>query len=152
MKTTYVWLPVVIVSSFIAGTLVPIGRAQQTLKKPPKYVEVNYMKAAPGHENEYMKLEQEQWKPIHAERIKQGKVRSWYFFEVRFPSGTESKYDFVTVNTFDQFGQMENPYGDFDQLIRKVHPGMNLDDFGSRTNKARDLVRSEVWELIDQIE
>jgi hypothetical protein len=77
---------------------------------------------------------------------------SWYFFEVRFPSGTESKYDFVTVNTFDQFGQMENPYGDFDQLIRKVHPGMNLDDFGSWTNKARDLVRSEVWELIDQVE
>jgi hypothetical protein len=152
MKAKYLWLPLVIVSSFIAGTLVPTGRAQQGAQKPPKYIEVDYMKATPGHENEYVKLEQEQWKPIHQERIKQGKIRSWYFFGVRYPSGSESKYDFVTVNTFDQFGQMENPYPDLDKLITKVHPGMNLDDFGSRTTKSRDLVRSEVWELIDQSE
>jgi len=152
MKGMYIWLPVVIVSSFIAGTLVPAGRAQQGTQKPPKYIEVDYMKATPGHEDEYLKLEREQWKPIHQERIKEGKIHSWYLFGVRFPSGSESKYDFVTVNTFDQFGQMENSYADIEQVMSKVHSGINVNDFASRTNKSRDLVRSEVWELIDQLE
>jgi hypothetical protein len=152
MRAKYIWLPLVILSSFIAGTLVPTGRAQQGAAKPPKYVEIDYMKATPGHEDEYVKLEQEQWKPIHQERIKEGKIRSWYFFNVRFPSGSESKYDFVTVNTYDQFGQIEDPYADADKLFSKVHPGIKMEDFASRTTQARDLVRSEVWQLIDQAE
>ena len=152
MKARYVWLPVVIVLSFLAGTLVTTGRAQQSARKPPKYIEVDYMKVQPGHEEEYVKLEQEQWKPMHQERIKQGKIRSWYLFGVNFPSGSETKYNFVTINTFDQFGQLENPYADFEQLAGKVHPGTNLEDLGARTGKARDMVRSEVWELIDQAE
>jgi hypothetical protein len=152
MKATYIWLPAVIILSFVAGTLVPTGRAQQGTHKPPKYIEVDYMKATPGHEDEYVRLEQEQWKPIHQERIKQGKLHSWYLFGVRYPSGSEAKYDFVTVNTFEQFGQMENPYSDLSTLVPKVHPGINLEDFGNRTTKARDIVRTEMWELIDQVE
>jgi hypothetical protein len=107
MKARYLWLPVVIVSSFLAGTLVSTGRAQTSPRKPPKYIQVDYMKVQPGNEGDYMKVEQEGWKPIHQERIKQGKLHSWYFFGVDFPSGTETKYNYVTVNTFDQWGQVE---------------------------------------------
>ena len=152
MKATYVWLPIVVISSFLAGTLVTAGRAQQSARKPPKYIEVDYMKAAPGHENEYVKLEQEQWKPMHQERIKQGKLHAWYFFGVDFPSGSENKYNFITINAFDQWGQMENPYADLAQLFQKAHPGASLQDLGAQTGKARDIVRSEVWELIDEAE
>jgi hypothetical protein len=152
MKARYFWLPVVIASSFLAGTLVSTGRAQQSPRKPPKYIQVDYMKVQPANENDYVKLEQEQWKPIHQERIKQGKIRSWYFFGVGFPSGSETKYNFVTVNTFDQWGQLENPYADSVPMVQKVHPGTNIDEFLTRTSKARELVRTEVWELIDQAE
>jgi hypothetical protein len=152
MKPIHVWLPVVIVTSFVGGTLVPSGKAQQKSPKPPKYIEMSFMKTDGAREADYVKLEQEQWKPLHQERIKQGKIRSWYFFGVRSPSGSEVKYNFVTVNTYDQFGQMENPYADLDQVIKKVHPGVNMDDFFNRTTKSRDIVRNEVWELIDQAE
>lgn len=149
MKARYIWLPVVMVSSFLVGTLVPIGKTQQ---KPPKYVQIDYMKVEPGRESDYEKLEREQWKPLHQERIKAGKLRSWYLFGVQFPSGTSEKYNYVTANTFDQFSQLENPYAGADQLMQKVHPGAKVDEFLSRTSKARDLVRSEVWMLIDQTE
>ena len=152
MKARYLWLPVVIVLSFLAGTLVGTGRAQTSPRKPPKYIQVDYMKVQPANEDDYVKVEKEGWKPIHQERIKQGKIHSWYFFGVNFPSGTEAKYNYVTVNTFDQWGQLENPYADLGTMVQKAHPGTNMDEFFAHTSKARDIVRTEMWELIDQAE
>ena len=53
MKARYIWLPLVIVSAFLAGTLVPIGKTQQ---KPPKYIEVTYMRVDPSRESDYVKF------------------------------------------------------------------------------------------------
>ena len=149
MKARTIWLPLVIVSAFLAGTLVPIGKTQQ---RPPKYIQVDYMKVDPGRESDYVKLERELWKPLHQARIKEGKIRSWQLFGVKFPFGTAEKYSYVTMNTYDQFSQLENPFADTEQLLGKVHPGVKPDDFFTRTVKARDFVRSEVWVLIDQTE
>jgi hypothetical protein len=149
MKARYIWLPLVIVSAFLAGTLVPIGKTQQ---KPPKYIEVTYMKVDPSRESDYVKFEREQWKPLHQERIKEGKLSSWHLFGVKFPFGTAEKYSYVTMNTFDQFSQLENSAASIEQVFGKVHPGVKPEDFISRTFKSRDLVRGEVWVLIDQAE
>lgn len=149
MRASYFWMPVVAVTSFFAGTLVP---AVSTDTKSAKYIEVDYMKTNPGKDADYLKIEQEMWKPLHQERIKQGLVRSWSLYRVQFPSGAAEKYDYVTVNAFDQFGQLENPYANFDKVLTKVHPGVKVDDLGDRTEKARSLVRSEVWVLIDKAE
>jgi hypothetical protein len=110
------------------------------------------MKVNPGKEADYLKAEQEMSKPLHQERIKEGQVRWWYLFALRFPSGTEEKYDYVTINGFDQFGQLENPYANADKLLAKVHSGMKVDEIIDRTEKTRNLVRSEVRVLIDQAE
>jgi hypothetical protein len=149
MRASYFWMPVVAVTSFFVGTLVP---AASTDTKAAKYFEVAYMKASPGKDADYLKIEQEMWKPLHQELIKQGMVRSWSLYGLQFPSGTAEKYDYVTVNAFDQFGQLENPYANFDKALTKVHPGVKVDDFIDRTEKARNLVRSEVWVLIDRAE
>ena len=65
MKAGYLWLLVVIVSSFLAGTLVGTGRAQTSPRKPPKYIQVDSMKVQPANEDDYVKVEKEGWKPIH---------------------------------------------------------------------------------------
>ncbi len=142
-------MPVVAVTSFFAGTLVP---AASTDTKSPKYIEVDYMKVSPGKDADYLKIEQEMWKPLHQERIKQGLVRSWSLYALQFPSGSAEKYDYVTVNAFDQFSQLENPYANADKMLAKLHPGVKADDFIDRTDKTRSLVRSEVWVLIDKAE
>jgi len=142
-------MPVVAVTSFFAGTLVPTGSIDT---KSAKYIEVDYMKASPGKDADYLKVEQEMWKPLHQERIKQGLVRSWSLYGLQFPSGTAEKYDYVTVNAFDQFSQLENPYANFGKTLTTVHPGVKADDLFDRTEKTRNLVRSEVWVLIDKAE
>ncbi len=47
---------------------------------------------------------------------------------MRFPFGTEEKYDYITVNTFDRFGQLEHPFADLGEIFKKVHPNMKVDD------------------------
>ena len=103
MKATYFWTPLLAVTSFLAGALVPIA---STDTKPAKYFQVDYMKVSPGKEADYLKVEKEMWRPLHQERIKQGLSRSWSLYALQFPSGTGEKYDYVTVNAFDQFGQL----------------------------------------------
>jgi hypothetical protein len=53
-------MPLVAVTSFLAGTLAP-GVSSDT--KSPKYFEVDYMKVNPGKEADYLKVEREDWKP-----------------------------------------------------------------------------------------
>ena len=126
--------------AFFAGTLVPVGSrqsstvlAQAPQAKPPKYLEVDYMKVQPGKDSDYLRVE-----------------RSWALYNVRFPFGTEEKYDYVTVNTFDRFGQLEDPFTDLGEIFKKVHPNMKVDDIGQQTEATRHLVRSEVWQLMDE--
>ena len=60
MRPAYFWMPFVTVVSFLAGTLVPVAR---TDTPSPKYFMVSYMKVNPGKDADYLKLEQETWKP-----------------------------------------------------------------------------------------
>ena len=100
MKARYLWLPVVIASSFLAGTLVGTGRAQTSPRKSPKYIQVDYMKVQPANEDDYVKGEKGGVETDPPGADQQGKLHSWYFFGVDFPSGTETKYNHITVNTF----------------------------------------------------
>ncbi len=149
-------LALIIGASFLAGTMVPSAGTQSSATPKPsdavKYVEVSYMKVDPAKTTEYLKVEQDLWKPLHQELVKKGQVKSWTLYGVQFPSGTDEKYDFVTVNAFTQFGQLENPYADFDQVLPKIHPDMKVEDFLSRTESSRRLVRSEIWAVIDHAE
>lgn len=84
MKAKYLWLPVVIVSSFLAGTLVGTGRAQTSPRKPPKYIQVDYMKVQPANEDDYVKVEKEGWKPIHQNR--HPKIAEYAIFRMEHPA------------------------------------------------------------------
>jgi len=143
--------------AFFAGALMPSGGMQRAAAmqaavqpKSPKYLEIGYMKVEPGKDDDYIHLEKDIWKPLHQQRIKNGQVRSWAVYGVRFPFGTEEKYDYVTISAYDQFTQLENPYAHAAESLAKLHPNMKPEDFVRQTSSARKMVRSEVWELVDE--
>jgi hypothetical protein len=134
----------------MSGTQTAAPATQAAQPKSPKYLEIDYMKVEPGKDNDYLRVEQGLWKPLHQQRVKNGDIRSWTLYGLRFPSGTSEKYDYVTVNAFERFAQLENPYADAAQILDRVHPGIKVADFVQQTESTRKLVRSEVWELIDE--
>lgn len=110
------------------------------------FVELNYMKSL---NFDYPQIETELWKPIHQERIRRGTMLDWAVYSVRF--GDVDEYDYVTVNVY---GSMEDVEGldAFDELVSSVHPDADPEELFTRTGESRRLVRSELWQLVDQVD
>jgi hypothetical protein len=138
-------VPALIPTAFLLGTLVNTGFTQQAAN--PAVVEVGCMKIDPLKEEEYLKLEHDLWRPVHQERIKQGHMRSWTLYSVRFPSGSKNECDYRTVNVYNSLADMERPIG---EVFTKVHPNVPLAEVGRRTVTARDFRTGEVWYQVDQ--
>lgn len=102
----------------------------------------------PGKFNQYLAVEKE-WKAFHQEYVNKGKKRSWGLYEVRYPSGTDARCDYITVNTFDNYADTDDPYPDFQEVFKKVFPNTKLEDFMQRTDDSRRLTHSEFLALVD---
>jgi hypothetical protein len=139
-------VPALIPAAFLLGTLVNTGFTQQAAATPI-VVEVACMKVDPLKDEEYRKLEHDIWKPVHEERIKQGRLRSWTMYVVRYPSGSQRECDYRVVNTYNSLADIDRPIAD---IFAKVHPNIPIAEIRRRTFAARDLARGELWYQVDQ--
>lgn len=140
--------PALVPTAFLLGTLVNTGFTQQAAPDP-LVVSVAFMKVDPEKHDEYRRLEREVWKPMHQERIRQGLMRSWTVYAVRFPGGTEREYDYAVVNTYKSMADMERSIVD---VVPKIHPNLSIADLSARTGAAREMVRGEMWYQIEHIQ
>lgn len=141
-------VPALVPTAFLLGTFVNTGITQQAAPDP-LVVSVAFMKVDPAKDEEYRRLEREIWRPMHQERIRQGLMRSWTVYAVRFPSGTKREYDYALVNTYKSVADMERSIVD---VIPKIHPNIPVAELSRRTFDARELVRGEMWYQIDHIQ
>jgi hypothetical protein len=138
-------VPALIPTAFLLGTLVNTGFTQQAA--PPPVVEVACMKVDPSKNADYLALEHDIWRPMHQERIRQGRLRSWTVYAVRYPVGTQRECDYRVVNTYNSLADIDRPIA---EIVAKVHPSTPFAELARRTYAARDLVKGELWYQIDQ--
>ena len=106
------------------------------------YYEMNFMKATPGKENEYVRQEKEIYKPIHQEFINNGNRTGWGFSQLIVPVAEASKYNYVTSNAFADWDKsysltIDDYYKTYDKLFPKT----------TSPESARKIVKTEVWKL-----
>ena len=145
MQIRQLAVPALVPTAFLLGTLVNTGFTQQATS--PAVVEVSCMKVDPLKEDDYLKLEHDLWKPVHQERIKQGYMRSWTLYEVRYPAGSQRECDYRTVNTYGTLADIDRPLA---PVFTKVHPGVSISDVFRRTVVGRDMRQGELWYQVDQ--
>ena len=115
---------------------------------PNILVELAFMKSK---NSSYLDVEQKMWKAIHQERINQGKLTAWYLMAVRYPQGTETMYDYITVNVYDNpKDQLKNPMDGLSDMIKKVHPDVDQDEFWTKTIESRDMKWVGLWAFLDE--
>lgn len=112
---------------------------------PGVFINVSYMNVPPGGASDYEDLENEVWKPMHAEAQKMGVLNGWGIWN-RWPRN-DNDYQYVAVNEYPNFENIGNI--DFEELFNKAHPGKNADEILSKTSKKRTMVKSQIWELLD---
>ena len=138
-------VPALIPTAFLLGTFVNTAFTQQAAANPT-VVEVGCMKVDPLKNDDYLKLEHDIWKPMHQERIRQGRMRSWTLYEVRYPAGSQRECDYRTLNTYNSLADTDRPIAD---IVAKVHPSMPMAELVRRTVSGRDFARGELWYQVD---
>jgi hypothetical protein len=119
------------------------------LAKPAPFLMVEYMKVPPGGFVAYDEVEK-LWKKIHEVRIKEGTLVNWGVYGRVMPGGSDYPYNFATASGYNNYKDLNAL--DFVSLVQKAGLGMSANEVGDKTAKARDLVRGELWELVDYVQ
>ena len=127
---------IILLLSFLISSSLSYAQTDTSL-----FVVADYMKVAPEHNVDYLSIEQNIWKPMHAERIQRGIIVGWYLYAVEF-AGTGNEYNYVVINVYDNAQRLENPW-DVD-ILEKIHPRLSLEEILQRTQRNRETVRSEL--------
>ena len=126
--------------SRVDGTTPKAGAA------PAKYIEIDFMKVTSGMGAEYVRVEKEDWKPVHQALVDGGQRVGWTLWSLAMPAGTSNNHDYVTSNIFSGYDQFSNQ--DYEGAFKKAHPGKDANSMMEKTGKARNMVKSELWELV----
>ncbi|MDQ3348871.1 MAG: hypothetical protein M3545_12990 [Acidobacteriota bacterium] len=109
---------------------------------------VEFMKVAEGKGDAWLKLERDVWKPTHALRVKEGLIQSWSVIAQTLP-GDESKGPvYATVTTFR--GVPDQTKTDWLGMLQKANPRGDGSALMQQTEAAREIVRSEIWQVLEQ--
>jgi len=123
--------------------------ASAAAAKQPTYMLVQFMKVPAGKMDDWLKLERE-WKPLHDLRVKDGSMLSWSAIAQSMPGAESNGPVYATVTTYRGW---PNPTQlNFDDLFKRAYPQGDLNAMSQRTQSARSIVRSEIWEVLDQTE
>lgn len=153
MKSRLVVLVVVGVVCFLGGTMIPSVRSAPPApaeSQPLKYRIINCMKVKAGKYQQAMQNESE-WKRIVQAYNTAGKRRSWAVFSYQF-AGSGDRCDYVTVDAFENWSDLENPFADLQNVFKKVYPDKNFDEFIQQTDDSHEIARRDVMVLVDHAE
>ena len=115
--------------------------------QPPTFLIIDNMKVKPGMTSQYLDAETKVWKKIHQERKKAGNITDWALYEVRYPSGTSTAYDYVTVTTVSGWDGIEKFYQGWNDVFAKLSKEEQA--IANKTEQMRDLTMHQVIRQVD---
>jgi hypothetical protein len=115
--------------------------------KPPLYMQISCMNVTPGNEGNYVNLEKDYYKPMHAEVIKNGGMEGWGIWW-KYP-GNYKDYQYVAVDLYSSPEQIAS--GNYNEVFKKIFPSMKMEDLGKKTNDARNITEAYMWKMIDDV-
>ncbi len=120
-------------------------------KAPPtKYASVDFMKATPGMEARYVKMEKDTFSVLHKERAKMGVIKDWVFIAKTLPYSSGDTYDYVTANFFDDVSVLLD--GKYEAAAKAAYPGHDVSKMASETGALRTTVKTELWKLENYVD
>lgn len=114
-----------------------------------KYLILNFMKVKEGMTAQYLKAEQQEWKPLHQALVDDGSRVAWTFWQLLLPGGSKTSHDYITVDAYSSYSQIY--FESYENAFKKIYAGKDMQAMFDRTDKLRDNVRTELWEMIDTL-
>ncbi|HLO81222.1 MAG TPA: hypothetical protein VK166_09695 [Chitinophagaceae bacterium] len=115
-----------------------------------QYVIIEYIKVKPAMRANFLKLQKEVWKKVEQERIKQGKISCWELYEVLYPTGSSSEYDYVMYHKVTGWNAIEGISEGNDEIFKKTLSKEQLAMI-EKPNDSEEMVKKEIWQVEDKI-
>ena len=71
-------------------------------------------------------------------------------WQLVLPGGSAAPYDYVTSTRYSTYSQVAGT--DYEKTFKKVSPSKNINDIFQRAEQTRDLVRTELWEVVTMLD
>lgn len=114
------------------------------------YVTVDLLKVPEGGDANYLQTKTSLWKPVHQALVKRGEQKSWFLGARRF-AGSGDPYNYMELRPRGSWEQVATSPKTVQSVFSQVHPDRSAEQIYKRTRSARDLVRTEIWTLVDQV-
>ncbi|HEY7615422.1 MAG TPA: hypothetical protein VH744_01350 [Terriglobales bacterium] len=112
------------------------------------YVFLNYMKV--HNAAEYIKFENEVWRPLAAQWIKEGAQSGWVFATAVLPGGTDLKYAAYSADIYPSW-KVTFQTRTTVETFKKAHPSKDYQQTMAPLGKLRDLARRELLVIEERI-
>lgn len=116
--------------------------------EPAFFAIIDFMKVKPENEAKYLDVEKNIWKPLHQARADQGMIEVWGLYRVLY-TGTDDPYNYVTVTLYRGSDHLEDPWAGIDPA--KILTGRNYEKDMEETGKSRELVKSQLITMLDEV-
>jgi hypothetical protein len=114
--------------------------------KPAKFIIVNRMKVKPGMQSKYIEMEKEIFKPLYEEEINRGLRAHWGVWNLwPFAEGQ------ATITSVDGYADVKQLTAPSTDILSEVHPEKNWEEIQEMILMTREMISSELWELVDQV-
>lgn len=132
-----------LVSNNLFQNKISVGAA-----KKGDYFMVNEMKVS--NMNDYLAYEKKVWQPLAEAMSKDGVRTGWSLNVQVLPSGSDLKYQAVTVDIYPSWDAVykDIPYAD---IFKKVHPDMEIGTTFENYEKLRTIVSTNLYHVDDMI-
>ena len=132
-----------LVSNNMFQNQVFVGAAQKG-----DYFMVNYMKVPDM--TDWLAFEKKVWQPMAESMAKDGVQRGWSVNAQVLPSGSDLKFQAVTVDIYPSWDAVFRGIG-FTERFKKVHPDMEIGTTMENAQKLRTISLSELYVLDDMV-
>jgi hypothetical protein len=117
------------------------------VKVPTKYVQVDYMTPVPGKEAQYVKMEEDTFRPIHKQRMNLNALKGWALLGKILPGDSNDPAPYVTINFYDNFdGMIDSKYT---EATKKAWPTQDINKLFQTIGTVKKGQRSELWKLME---
>jgi hypothetical protein len=122
-------------------------RASLGIPENGNYVRHNYVKVQPDDMAQWLKLEEETFKPVHQARIEFGAFKGWALTTLAMPSGSELPYNAMTVDWYKDWSSIGAPTK-YQEAFQKAGKGEMSAAFAQSSKLRGAFVRTELYEIV----
>jgi hypothetical protein len=118
--------------------------AALTLSLSAQTIVLEYMKVAPGNENDYLEVEQA-WKKIHEKRIEAGVVTGWQLWRNVY-AGADDPYQYITINWYKDWAHSlaGTPEGFWEDYLAGLFSDEEANRLMEMTSTSRVLAKRQI--------